>query len=132
VESRWSREAEWPGTPENVALAREFVALHLEEHLLPDLVEGAKLVASELATNAVRHAGTSFVVSIERVDEHVTISVRDGSPKLPVVVAPVPLASGGHGLMLVEALSLNWGVTVSADAGKSVWARFETTALDPR
>ena len=128
MESQWSREAEWPGTPESVALAREFVALYLEEHQLPGLVHEAKLVASELATNAVRHARTSFVICVARSDGHVTISVRDGSSVMPVVAARGPLATSGHGLMMVNALSLNWGVTVSADGGKSVWARFETPA----
>jgi len=129
VESQWSREAEWPGTPESVGLAREFVARLLAENELPGLVDEAQLVASELATNAVRHARTPFVVSLERIDGHVTISVRDGSSVVPVVEPPGHLATRGHGLMMVNALSLKWGVTVTTDGGKSVWARFETPAL---
>ena len=107
-------------------MAREFVAMHLEANLLPGLVDEARLVASELATNAVRHAGTPFAVSIERSNGELTLSVRDWSSCLPKAEAPAPLADGGHGLMLVDALSVTWGVTVKTDGGKSVWARFRT------
>ena len=66
MDERWSSEAMWPGAPESVALARAFVADELRDNRLPGLVDEAQLVASELATNAVRHAETPFVVSIER------------------------------------------------------------------
>ncbi len=124
--TEWSHEGAWPGTPESVAMAREFVTMHLEENCLPGLVHEARLVASELATNAVRHAGTPFAITIERSDREVTISVRDWSSVQPVREAHEALAAGGHGLKLVDALSLTWGVTVAADGGKSVWARFKT------
>jgi len=109
-------------------LAREFVTLHLEQHH-PGLVHEARLVASELAANAVRHARTQFSITIERRDGEVTISVRDWSSEQPVPEVPVMLATGGRGLMLVDALSAMWGVTVKADGGKSVWARFRTGTL---
>ncbi len=108
-------------------MAREFVAVHLAEHLLPGLIDEARLVTSELATNAVRHAHTPFAVSIERSNGDLTLSVRDWSPDLPVAPEPRELADGGHGLKLVDALSVSWGVTVKTDGGKSVWARFRTT-----
>jgi anti-sigma regulatory factor (Ser/Thr protein kinase) len=127
--TQWSHEGAWPGTPESVAMAREFVALHLEEHCLSELVDEARLVASELATNAVRHAGTPFAITIERRGGEVTISVRDWSSEYPVPPVPVMLATGGRGLMLVNALSVMWGVTVKAGGGKSVWARFRTGTL---
>jgi anti-sigma regulatory factor (Ser/Thr protein kinase) len=127
VEDQWVCEGSWPGTPESVALAREFVALHLEQNLLPSLVEEMRLVASELATNAVRHAGTPFVVNMERNQDGVTISVRDWSARMPVEALPEILAAGGRGLMLVDALSVTWGVTVKIDGGKSVWARLRTS-----
>ena len=68
----WACEGAWPGTPESVAMAREFVAVHLAEHLLPGLIDEARLVTSELATNAVRHAQTPFAVTIERSNGELT------------------------------------------------------------
>jgi anti-sigma regulatory factor (Ser/Thr protein kinase) len=127
--TQWSHEGAWPGTPESVAMAREFVTLHLEEHHLAGLVREARLVASELATNAVRHAQTPFAITIEQRNGEVTISVRDWSSEQPVPEVPVMLATGGRGLMLVDALSVTWGVTAKSDGGKSVWARFRTGTL---
>ncbi len=127
MEDQWSCEGSWPGTPESVSLAREFVAMHLEANLLPSLVDEARLVASELATNAVRHARTPFVITVERSNGDLTISVRDWSAEVPVAAVPALMATGGHGLMLVDALSVTWGVTVKTDGGKSVWARFRTS-----
>lgn len=126
MSDQWTCEGSWPATAESVALARDFVATHLEQNLLPGLIDEARLVASELATNAVRHARTPFVISMRRDDGQVTISVRDWSAALPVARLPEQLATGGHGLMLVSALSVTWGITVKADGGKSVWARFRT------
>jgi len=127
VANEWACEGAWPGTPESVAMAREFVAVHLAENLLSGLIDPARLVTSELATNAVRHAQTPFAVSIERSNGDLTLSVRDWSPDLPVAPESLELADGGHGLKLVDALSVSWGVTVKTDGGKSVWARFRTT-----
>ena len=125
----WSAEGTWPCAPESVGLAREFVADHLRANMLPGLVDEARLVASELATNAVRHAETPFVVTVERENGEVTISVRDWSRTEPIAEPPAPLATNGHGLMLVSALSVTWGITVKTDGGKSVWARFRTPEL---
>ena len=108
-------------------MAREFVAMHLEQNGLPGLVDEGRLIASELATNAVRHARTPFTITMRRTAHEVTISVRDWSAALPAARPPGMLATGGHGLMLVDALSANWGVTVTTDGGKAVWARFGTT-----
>jgi anti-sigma regulatory factor (Ser/Thr protein kinase) len=127
VATEWSREEVWPGTPESVALAREFVARHLEANFLPGMIDEVRLVASELATNAVRHAKTPFAVTIHRSNGEFTISVRDWSAAVPVARTSAHLADGGRGLMLVDALSVAWGVAVKTDGGKSVWARFRTT-----
>ena len=62
---------------------------HLAENLLPGLIDEARLVTSELATNAVRHAQTPFAVSIERSNGDLTLSVRDWSPVLPVPPQPL-------------------------------------------
>lgn len=122
---RWSGEATWPAAPESVAMARDFVAAHLLNNRLPGLVDDARLVASELATNAVRHAGTTFTVSVDGRDGGITLRVRDGSRSLPSVSLGSSgiLSTNGRGLMLVAALSVAWGVSLEAEGGKSVWAR---------
>ena len=130
VDERWSSEAMWPGAPESVALARDFVADELRDNRLPGLVDEARLVASELATNAVRHARDA-VRRERRAQRTATSRSASGTGRRSRAVAepPAPLATNGHGLMLVSALSVTWGITVKTDGGKSVWARFRTPDL---
>jgi anti-sigma regulatory factor (Ser/Thr protein kinase) len=82
----------------------------------------AALLVSELATNAVCHAQTSFVVVIS-VLENVHVEVRDGSTLPPQLRAKDPRAEAGRGLALVNELALAWGYQPTAE-GKTVW--FET------
>jgi len=86
---------------------------------LPDLVGAASVIASELVTNVVEHAGTMATLRVSLVPRFVTIGVRDGSTEEPRRVNPNP--SGGRGLMLVEAMSHSWG-WLPVDGGKVVWA----------
>jgi hypothetical protein len=86
-----------------------------------ELIDDAALVLSELASNAVIHAGSPF-----------SIVVRSQGPTLRVAVEDVrPLAGaqpdGGlvvlpeHGLAVIEALAARWG-SDGTPHGKVVWA----------
>jgi anti-sigma regulatory factor (Ser/Thr protein kinase) len=121
----WTHQTELPGDLASAALAREFVRFHLIEHGLPGLVEDLRLVTSELATNAIRHAQTTLTVTLQGDNESVLLTVRDGSALAPLPrLAPV-VETGGRGLAIVDRLSHRWGTTPSADGGKSVWAWFD-------
>lgn len=122
MDGEWSHDQSWPGTLQDVRSARDFVTARLEDRGLPTLVEPARLVVSELATNAVCHAGTPFSVTLQRVGGAVVLRVDDGSDVGPVLGAPSLLALGGRGLLMVEASSTAWGVTPVTGGGKSVWA----------
>ena len=104
-------------------MARDFVAAHLLSNRLPALVDDARLVASELATNAVRHAGTAFTLSVDGREGSITLRVRDGSTHFPSLGSSGIMSTNGRGLILVSALSIAWGVSLEAEGGKSVWAR---------
>ncbi len=84
-----------------------------------ETVETVELIASELATNAVRHARTDFGMTIETNGE-IRIEVRDSGPGRPTALSPKPSELTGRGLRIVEALSDVWGVTLRPD-GKTVW-----------
>lgn len=113
-------ERRFDGSPESVREARAFVAGVVGAWELPDIEEVAALLTSEVTTNAVRHAGTAFSVSVERRPAEVLVKVRDGSPALPQP-KEVPLDSeGGRGLPIVRILSNRWGST-TRDDGKLVW-----------
>lgn len=81
----------------------------------------AQLVVSELASNAVVHAGSPFSVSVRCDGPVVRISVQDRSPRAPLMRDAGPTARSGRGLHLVDAVTSNWGVELEAD-GKTVWA----------
>ncbi len=88
---------------------------------LPDLVPAASIIASELVTNAVRHAGTPLELVLARTERYLHIAVRDQDPRPAVLQRPTLLATGGRGLMIVQRTALSWGSTPAQD-GKVVWA----------
>ena len=122
----WSHEAVLVAEPVSAARARDFVCLHLVEHNLLYLVEDVRLVASELATNAVVHARSPVTVTLAASDCTVLLTVRDDSPSVPVRAAPQATDMRGRGLLLVELLSREWGVNNDGSGSKSVWASFAT------
>jgi anti-sigma regulatory factor (Ser/Thr protein kinase) len=83
--------------------------------------DDAQLVVSELATNAVVHAGSPFSVSVRYDGSAIRIAVHDWNPTLPVMRNEGPTAISGRGLQLVNMLARDWGVETSPD-GKTVWA----------
>ncbi len=87
----------------------------------PSLLEDAKLVVSELATNAVIHARSPFSVEIRPAGRSVRLLVRDGSRARPSLRHDDGLAVSGRGLRLIDALAADWGVEIAQD-GKAVWA----------
>ncbi|HYF45534.1 MAG TPA: MEDS domain-containing protein [Acidimicrobiales bacterium] len=101
--------------------ARQFVDQALHRWNLEHLSETCALVVSELAANAILHAGTAFSLSLSRVGDGVHISVGDGSPSSPRLRAPERGGPGGRGLQIVSQMARDWGHVPGAD-GKLVWA----------
>lgn len=85
-------------------------------------IERTALIASELVTNAVRHARTEVVVSLEERDASIFLEVVDGGPGRPRFLDSEPDDPRGLGLPIVEALASSWGITRRDDVGKGVWA----------
>ncbi|MEU8817358.1 ATP-binding protein [Actinoplanes sp. NPDC048796] len=86
------------------------------------------VVATELASNALRHARSRAVVALLRTPDAVIIDVADRDPRgRPAVDAARPRRSGGLGLPLTEKLALDVGWYPAA-GGKHVWARFALSA----
>jgi anti-sigma regulatory factor (Ser/Thr protein kinase) len=101
--------------------ARHFVADTLEAWRCPTLVDDASLIVTELATNAVVHAQTDFIVTLTRSRRGVRISVEDSSFVAPTVAMAPRSATSGRGLTLVAAVANRWG-DGSVGSGKVVWA----------
>jgi len=89
----------------------------------PRTVSGpVALVASELATNALRHGVPPATVTLSRLPAAYLLDVSDGAvDERPVLAARRPLGEGGFGLYLVGRLADDLGWYVAADR-KHVWA----------
>ena len=122
----WSYVIELQVHVRSASQARQFVAEHLAQHELSYLTDDVQLVVSELATNALVHARTPFTVSLKALERSVLLMVEDGSTVGPLFVAPRDLDVGGRGLRIVQVVSRDWGVSMDAGGGKSVWAVFDT------
>jgi hypothetical protein len=121
----WSHNTRLVAEPLSAPRARAFVCQHLLEHQLAHLIGTVRLVASELATNAVVHAQTAFTLTLAEIDQTVVLALRDDSTSLPRLSPSQVSDIGGRGLRIVNALSLDWGI--STDSGsKTVWASFGT------
>lgn len=102
-------------------VVRAFVRSVLDAWGESDVDGEAEIVASELASNAVRHARTPFRVSVARGSGAIRIAVRDLSFDPPEQQTWDHLSPGGRGVRLVAALSRTWGTDREVD-GKTVWA----------
>ncbi|MGK5684046.1 ATP-binding protein [Actinoplanes sp. URMC 104] len=111
--------------PECVRAARDLVKQACRAWDLSHLLLDTSLIASELASNAVEHARTDFVVTLFRQGGRLHVAVHDGAAGLPRLhrSAPAgPTASPrGRGLPLVHAIAAAWGA-MPARGGKVVWA----------
>ena len=100
-------------------------------HLLADAMAGshqrciddAQLVVGELVSNAVEHAESNVGVSVSRMGDALRIEVDDDDRTgRPRVLHPDPTSETGRGLLIVEHVSLRWGVERHWGNGKTLWA----------
>lgn len=127
----------------SVRQARELVRKRLAEYGLQDLVDIAELLVSELATNAVVHAGGRYRLTLSLGTGTGTGTLRcevaDERPRLPLPphrqagsddhLDVDPDSENGRGLLLVDALAHRWGSRL-VDDGKEVWFELELGTPD--
>jgi anti-sigma regulatory factor (Ser/Thr protein kinase) len=120
---RLSRRTELACEPEAAKWGRLLVDAVWEDWDITDIeVHAARMVVSELVSNAVLHARTSSAVTVTLTDRDLWIGVRDHCPGHgPAVPETLPGGSGALGMVLVAGLCRSWGVSAHDD-GKTVWA----------
>lgn len=134
-------------TPNAVSWARRHTVDVLQRWRFPDeAIEVARLLISELATNAIRHArpttpadigsaksadpGT-IVLRLWPTERGVVISVTDRDPQPPTPRTSDNSATGGRGMLLTEAMANRWGYyPTQLHPGKTVWAEVPTRPRD--
>ena len=115
-ETRYSRRFE--AKPGSAAYVRKYVRDSLETCKVRS--DEAVFLANELATNAIVHARSEFVVEVSLFDSTCRIEVVDNDPTHPREPPKNNSRPSGRGLALVKALSRSWGVEPRS-TGKGVW-----------
>lgn len=129
----------FPGRPDQVAVARDFISRTLGS--VP-VVDEAVLLVSELTTNALQHtatgAGGTFDVTVLVRDGSALIAVTDGgSERKPLAASAGPESEAGRGLGLVDIIADRWGHS-GGRHGRTVWfelrwrAERSTSPPEPR
>ncbi|MFC5213513.1 SpoIIE family protein phosphatase [Streptomyces coerulescens] len=115
------RVAQWdlPSDPAVVSRSRAAVTAQLAEWGLEDLTFTTELIASELVTNAIRHATGPVQLRLLR-DRALICEVSDGSGTSPRLRRAQSTDEGGRGLFLVAQLTERWGTRYTPD-GKVIW-----------
>lgn len=122
-----------PPVPRAVAEARRWIGETLGGWNLSRAAQDAKQIASELVTNAVRHApdGASVTLLAMYAADTLRLEVRDHDLlRLPLIKRPGELDTDGRGLVIVQALSTRWGIRIT-EAGKSVWSELDLPHSGP-
>jgi hypothetical protein len=125
------------------ALVRAFVHSTLPSWHLGSLTEGAELIASELANNAVTAStdnygrpvyvrGRMSVIRVCLLTDGVRalLEVWDQAPGIPAIRERGGLDESGRGLILVDAIADRWGWSpANRRPGKVVWAEMSLLAM---
>ena len=121
-------ELQLPTSEQAPEIARRRVVERFAAELGPVQLEDARLLTSELVTNAVVHGRGSIVLSALLDEDRLMIEVTDEGEGFERVVRQHGLdVVGGNGLNIVEMLASRWGI----HAGSShVW--FELERPGPR
>jgi anti-sigma regulatory factor (Ser/Thr protein kinase) len=139
-------------TRRGARLARLLTVQRLDDWGIPyssALSHTAALITAELAANAVRHCGRTGrdfrlrllldparVLRIEVTDACADRPLPHGrwrtvTGEADLSGAADPMAEGGYGLILVDALAARWGSTVNDLVTKTVWAELADGPREP-
>src|SRR5436309_2473968 len=117
-----------PHRPEAATKARGFVRTILRSWAAEPAVPAAELIATELVTNAVRHAEGEIEVELSKIGDTLHIAVADQTPQRQPLRRAIPAGStSGYGLHLIEQFGKCWGC-VQAQDHKTVWADIDINA----
>lgn len=95
---------------------------------LGSVADNMLLVASELASNALRHGRPPTVVQLLRHGDRLILDVADHDPfTAPVIAGERPAGEGGFGLVIARRLAQQVGWYTNPPT-KHVWAMFSAQA----
>ncbi|MYU23507.1 ATP-binding protein [Streptomyces sp. SID8352] len=114
-------------SPGDVSRTRDAVRLfadNLDPALDTEMAETLILVASELASNALRHGGGRYTVHLSATPETVCLAISDPSPTPPQERTPdLKGGTGGFGWHIIRRLTDSVTITPGPGQGKTIHAR---------
>jgi anti-sigma regulatory factor (Ser/Thr protein kinase) len=117
--------------PDAVMHARRFTTRTLRAWKITEVSDVVLLVVSELVTNALVHTTGEVRVDFTLGADRLRVAVTDSSPRAPAKPVIVDWeATGGRGILLVEAVSATWG-SVPLGGGKQVWSEIVVPLREP-
>jgi anti-sigma regulatory factor (Ser/Thr protein kinase) len=120
-------EANLPHTEQAPGVARRVLAQGLPA-LTGEELDRAKLLVSELVTNAVVHGRGEIVLRARLDDDRLLVEVIDeGCGFVPTVQELDPGGVGGRGLAVVDAAASRWGIH---EGSTRVWFELERPGPD--
>jgi LuxR family transcriptional regulator, maltose regulon positive regulatory protein len=94
---------------------------------LQALADPAELVANELVTLAVTHAGTAMELRVEQFGARLHVAVKDQDPNLLRLLAARE-ADHRLSLLIVDQIATTWGVRQDSAGGKTAWCTLKLPA----
>lgn len=91
----------------------------------PECAQAAGLMTSEVVSNAILYGNGRITLGVEVDRRCCRVEVGDNGRRQPRVQGADESAEGGRGMLIVDALASDWGVT-DRPTGKIVW--FEVPA----
>ncbi|WEH38121.1 SpoIIE family protein phosphatase [Streptomyces sp. AM 2-1-1] len=116
--------------PQGLSDARSIVRQALADWDMADFADDAELVTGELLVNVLLHTEGGAVLTVEVLPEpvlRIRLSVQDRSSAWPRRRTPGETSTSGRGLLLMDAVSLRWGIEPRGE-GKAVWCELGPAA----
>lgn len=100
-----------PATAQSARAGRMFVTDFGRCNAVPGaILDDAVLLVSEIVSNAYVHAGSGVRLGVSYLGQVLHVEVADDSPMPPLLSDPGTDATGGRGILLLDAMSARWGV----------------------
>jgi anti-sigma regulatory factor (Ser/Thr protein kinase) len=121
------------GGPEAARRARKALDRELKGRVTQLESDELRLLVTELVSNGVRHGGAGpddvLDVRVEVGHDRIRVEVADGGTGFDVPDTPKIRedGSGGYGLVLIDRLAADWGVT--QQGGTRVWFELQRQPL---